>query len=283
MTSLRMQFRENGYVVINDLLSSAEASNYAKYLEDLSGITLNNLELVPFRWNLKDGISKTPFFWSLIFNKDLLDIVKEILNSSIIRYTEQSELKVWARQPASGWHRDNISKQYGIGLEWGDGSDRYKVVRVAFYLQAWEDDFLWGAIPGSHRYEHALSNWEKKFWQGIIPTPEPKIRSRLPYLDASDGRLWVRTQPAQFILRPPTQPHWLRTKPVNCVIFDPRLIHVGGPVPNRKYAALFSFGTDNEFSHNHFTYHSPIANGKSDDSIGKSFKIKLCEAGLLFD
>ncbi len=280
MESLRIQFQKDGYVVINDLLSEKEALSYAQSLEKMSNIPLHDLEKRSFRWNLKNGISVTPTFWSLIFNKDLHDIIRKILDSSTICYTEQSELKVWAHQPASGWHRDNVSKHYGTGPEWNGTANQYKVVRVAFYFQSSENQFQWGALPGSHRYEQPLSNWEKRLWQMISPRPQPQISSRLPYLDGTDGRLWIHTTPSRFGLRPPTEPHWLQTKPVNCVIFDPRLIHVGGDVSNRKYAALFSFGADNEFSRNHLHYYNPAKYIGYDATLRKSFEAELAKANL---
>lgn len=117
------------------------------------------------RWGVENTL-----FLALIFHEKLLSSIMETLDSPAIRYTGQSDLKVWRKQPASGWHRDSVSYQYGVGTEWSKNSNEYKVVRVAFYLQPWEDNFLplnrqsvhayhiWTPLVGDCGYEH--SPWD---------------------------------------------------------------------------------------------------------------------------
>jgi hypothetical protein len=281
MGVLANEFKKKGYLVIKDILTATEINDNIKYLENMSGLSQLTMKTGPFQWNMKDGVSKTPFFWPLIFHEKLLSSIREILDSPIIRYTEQSDLKVWREQPASGWHRDSVAHQFGVGTEWSKNSDEYRVVRVAFYLQPGEDNFLWGAYPGSHRYEHPLSQWEKRLWCLILPPSLPAINSRLPYLVSSNGRLWIRTQPLRLITQPPTQPHWLRTKPGDCIIFDPRLIHAGGNVTKRKFAAFVSFSVDNEHARKHKAYHFKAVQNNIDDRLRGELTRKLRDADLL--
>lgn len=266
---------------MKNLLSEDEANEYKKQLDDLSMLSPLSPQSDSFKWNMQYGVSKNPSFWPLIFNTELLDTVRQLLNSPSIRYTEQSDLKVWKRQPPTGWHRDSIAEKYRAGSEWDEGVSEYKVVRVAFYFQPREDEFCWGAIPGSHLNEMLMAGWEKRLWRLLLHRPTPGMPSRLPYLDSFEGRLWIRTQASNLPTTPPTTPVWIRTTPRDCIIFDPRLIHAGGPVPHSKYAAFLSFGVQNDHSHRHLSKFSPSQRNEATWEFNVDFLFKLRSADLL--
>lgn len=281
MTINRREFKERGYTVIKNLLSEVETRGYIKYLEELSGSSQVSPPSDCFKWNMQYGVSKNPSFWPLIFNPELLDAIRGLLNSSSIRYIEQSDLKVWKRQSSTGWHRDSITEHYGLGSEWDEHVGEYKVVRVAFYFQPREDKFFWGAIPGSHLNEIRLTGWEKRLWRLLLRQPTPRMVSRLPYLEASDGRLWIRTKPTYFPTAPPTSPIWIRTTPGDCIIFDPRLIHAGGPVPHHKFAAFLSFGVPNDHSLKHLSKFSESQGIETTEGLRDDLLFRLRKADLL--
>jgi Phytanoyl-CoA dioxygenase (PhyH) len=280
MATSSKEFRAVGYRVIRNLLPNAEIDEYRKHLDMLSGFSLFNVSTNSFRWNLQNGVSKVPFFWTLIFNKRLLSCIQELLASPVIKYAEQTDLKVWKHQPSTGWHRDSISDRYGVGAEWDERIDEYKIVRVAFYFQALENEFAWGVIPGSHTGEVPMARWEKLLWRPLLSRPTPRISSRLPYPIFSGGRLWIRTKRSSSMWDPPVRPIWIRTNPGDCVIFDPRLIHAGGPVRKNKYAAFLTFGADNEHSRRHAARNSCSLNGET-GGLRAELTRKLHEAGLL--
>ena len=113
MTTIQREFKERGYTIVKNLLSENEANEYKKQLDDLSTLAQLSSQSDSFKWNMPYGVSKNPSFWPLIFSTELLDTVRQLLNSPSIRYTEQSDLKVWKRQPperlASRFYRREVS------------------------------------------------------------------------------------------------------------------------------------------------------------------------------
>jgi hypothetical protein len=104
-------FKEHGYVVLPNLLGSLEVKNLA---ENIHKLHPNNLKK-PIKWNIKDGVSRYKIFWWLISHKDLIESIKEILCCSNICYLENSSIKAWYKQKASGWHRDSVDIEFGRG------------------------------------------------------------------------------------------------------------------------------------------------------------------------
>ena len=37
------------------------------------------------------------------------------------------------------WHRDNVNRTYGVGLDWDEARHPYQIVRVGIYLQRYEE------------------------------------------------------------------------------------------------------------------------------------------------
>ena len=252
-------FKERGYETV-DVFSKAEVAKYQTVIADQANERLDLESDKSLHWNVKHGVSLNPDLWSLITHPRVQEAVREILSSTEIRYAENSDIKIWRKQPASGWHRDSVRKEPEGGSMEEDG---YGIVRVGCYFQSADFGFMWGGIPGSHRQEHQLSSSEQAVWKDLMPKPPVSIGSRLDHLPAPDGRPWIRTHSPALPEEPPVQPVWIPTKPTECVIFDPRIIHAGGPVNALKVAAFFAFGVDNHHTREHRDYFSPDENPRS--------------------
>ena len=250
------QFKQTGFVVVKNLLSSQEVADYKAKLQQLSGLSDRHVDgwkrtsRDGVSWNMADGVSKNPEFWSLIVHPRLLSTIREILGSSA-RYSQHSDLHV--HRAGAGWHRDNAHRTYGEGPDWDESEAEYQVVRVAFYLQSYtESGSSLILIPGSHRYEERLSVLETKlreysvrfrrFFQSFTSPQASYLQSK------------IRTTPAKF-LSPPAQPVYLNTEPGDCIIFDTRVVHSGSPIYGPKYAIFLSYGADNHHSRNHRRYY----------------------------
>jgi hypothetical protein len=280
MGSSMLDFEQSGYRVIKNCLTDGEVAHAIGQLEMLSGTHVTDAGKETFDWNIINGVSRTPSLWPLIFHERLLETLRAVFKTPDIRYLEHSDLKVWRHRPASGWHRDSISERFGVGDEWNEAASAYQVVRVAFYLQPVEYAFAWGAIPGSHLREYQMKNWEKLLWRRLPRRQHVSIASRLPYLEASHGHLWIRERPLHLLPQPPAQDIWITTQPNDCIIFDPRLIHAGGNVHRGKYAAFFAFGANNEHSRQHKAHFDWQPHQDTERDIQAQLWAKLREADL---
>ena len=259
MNGLEQRYRQSGFVVIKNLLSSQEVADYKAKLQQLSGLSDRDALKSGFKrtnrdgvsWSMADGVSKNPEFWSLIVHPRLLSTVREILGPSA-RYSQHSDLHV--HRAGAGWHRDNAHRTYGKGPDWDESEAEYQVVRVAFYLQSYtESGSSLILIPGSHRYEERLSVLETKLREYSV-----RFRRFFQSLASPHASAYlqskIRTTPAQSF-QPPAQPVYLSTEPGDCIIFDTRVVHSGSPIYGPKYAIFLSYGADNHHSRNHRRYY----------------------------
>lgn len=244
-TETARAFQEKGYAPI-DMFSAEEADEYRDQI-----VNLRDHDHVAARkgakWNFAHGVSYTPALWSLITHPRILDAVRDVLGTCGVIYAEHSALKVWRGPcPASGWHRDSIVERPTAGGEWSTDH------RVVCYFQDAVHGFMWGAIDGSHRAERELSQWERALWRQVQDAPQVEIGSRLSHLSASPtGRPWIRTGNRLRRWHAPAAPTWIETKPTQCILFDPRLIHAGGPVRDTKIAAFLAFGANDVHTQRH--------------------------------
>jgi len=132
------------------------------------------------------------------------------------------------------------SREYGVGPDWDESKEPYKVVRVAIYLSEHRDS---GSsiivLPGSHRKESWLNNREYVFWNKLRSFARKHDRNDLlPHLFFSGRKVTVKTEPG------------------DCIIFDQRLLHAGGVLRNAKpkYAMFLSYGIDNAHSRYHRSF-----------------------------
>lgn len=227
MSEHTLNFRERGYQVV-EAFTETEAAQYMEQITDLSKGALEEND--SGKWGLKHGVSLTPELWTLASHPVIREAVSEVLDTSDIIYGENSDIKVWQQVPPSGWHRDSIAKRIGDSGEW---ESDYSVVRVACYFQPAVHNFLWGGIPGSHLREEPLSQEEISRWRDRVPPSPISIGSRLDHLESDEGNLWIRSRDVDAEAGPET-PVWIPTEPTQCVIFDPRIIHAGGPVDTSR-------------------------------------------------
>jgi hypothetical protein len=269
MNMMAQTFATHGYVVVNDVFTSADAVSFREQI--LSAAPAEAVHGHVVRWNQPHGVSLTPQLWPLVTYPALLDAVRAVLGTNTIRYAEHSDVKIWRRQPASGWHRDSIAEQFGTGPEW---DEEYRAVRVACYFQPAAESFHWGALPGSHCGEQELHRWERALWERVQRTPVIAIDSRMSSLKAYNGRPWIRTQRPAWPWLPPVEPVWIPTEPTSCILFDPRLIHAGGPVVGTKVAAFFAFAVDGAHAARHAA-HFGRSSGSYRHASESQFQLEL--------
>jgi hypothetical protein len=246
--AMRQMLETKGYTVLKGLLTVDEVQGYVDKLEAMSGFrradyprTANKKGLskrgLSTSWYQPDGVTKTPDFWPLIFNEQLLATVRAIVDPDV-RYLQHSDLHVGFS--AISWHRDSINRQYGVGPDWDEIDAPYKLVRVGIYLQTFaESHFRLGFIPGSHRFNGVVTGGQK-FTEAKL-----KWLGALSYMFTS-VQMWAANA------------EWIATEPGDCIIFDPRTIHSGSAIIGPKYSLFLAYGVENRHFYNHQNYYRHV-------------------------
>jgi hypothetical protein len=261
-------FARDGFAILAGLGAHA-AADYQKRIYDLAQVVD---PAASHKWGGPGALAECPDLWPLVTDPGLLAEVRRILGADRLCFAEHSDLKVWIKQPASGWHRDSGVDRVMPAKIWPHD---YRVVRVAYYLQSEDEAFKWGALPGSHRFEHELSPLFRSFWRRLQSKPEICIGSRLQHLDAVDGRPLIHVRERPHPWHAPVESVWIATLPTRVVVFDPRLIHAGGPVEGTKVAAFFALGADDRN-----TWAHADTFGRGECALQEDFARHLKSAGI---
>jgi hypothetical protein len=258
-------FDRDGYHLLRPLFSPEEAAAWRERINrifDLPAGEAGTRAIDGKTFTLADGVTINEAFWPIIFNERLLATVRSLIGDDI-RYTQHSDLHI--NLPGGRWHRDSACRDFGVGPDWDEHEEPYRVVRIAIYLsQNADSGSSLVVLPGTHRRESTTLRREYQTWNRM--------------------RTILRRQGQNDLV-----PHWffsgprkvIRTQPGDCVIFDQRLLHAGGVVsgPLPKYAIYLSYGLDNRHSRNHrsFFLDRPTYNPTLPDGLAG----QLAASGLL--
>ena len=131
-------FWKEGFVLVKGVFTDDEVRYYRDLLVKHSKLTDESF-YDKRNWTEVDGVSKHIEFWPLIYNKNLLEAVRNILPTAP-RYLQYSDLHV--HYGSVGWHRD-IRWDNGAG-----GNGKIGALRVAMYFQSFEEsNFKMGVMP----------------------------------------------------------------------------------------------------------------------------------------
>ncbi|MBT6537686.1 MAG: hypothetical protein HOK98_16040 [Rhodospirillaceae bacterium] len=260
-------FDRDGYHLIRPLLSADEAAEWRDQINAVFNLPAEPDaagEIAGATHTLADGVTTKEAFWPVIFNERLIATVRALIGDDI-RYTQHSDLHI--NLPGGRWHRDSACRDYGVGPDWDEQEEPYRVVRVAIYLSDHtESNSSLVVLPGSHHRESRLARTEYVVWN--------KIRSFL----RRHGRNNLLSH--HFLTTPRRV---IRTQPGDCVVFDQRLMHAGGVIRGSapKYAIYLSFGIDNRHSRNHRAFFLDRPTYSPD--LPAALRARLSENGLLLD
>lgn len=258
---LKMDFNENGFVVIKKLFSSKECRKYRQLIN--AHFNLPSYETTQRDINFKtfleaDGVTKNKNFWSLIFKKELLNIVKNLIGKEIC-YTQHSDLHI--NLAAGKYHRDNAHRGFKIGPDWNESLHRYKVVRVAIYLSDYKTSGSSLVVfPQSNKQMSLVSKYELAFWNFVrLKWSNLFSKNSLPHIFFSKRMKKIKNSEG------------------DCIIFDQRILHAGGTVKGiyPKYASYLSFGAKNNIhttNHHNFYLSRPTYLKKIPNDLKKKLK-----------
>ncbi len=266
---MAQELDQKGFTVLRGLLSQDEANAYIERLDALSGFDREAARAenkgglskrgLSTSWYQPDGVTKQKDFWPLITNERLVETVQAIVDPDV-RFLQHTDLHVGFS--AISWHRDNINRDYGVGPDWDESEEPYKIVRVGIYLQTYEESsFRLGFIPGTHKYEGPADR--RKKW---VET-QLKVLGALSYVNTS---LQLRAPGAE----------WVTPEPGDCIIFDPRTIHSGSAITGPKYSMFLAYGKENSHFYNHQNYYRNIRKELNYQDIAPELVQNLQDSGL---
>jgi hypothetical protein len=149
-------FQSNGYLVVKDVIPVKEIQELRSTFEIIreksknAGNTFYDPKYPNASWLLGDltSFSELEPFDFLVFNKNIVDIVKSLIGTDIVYFGESNTQSGLAIR---GNHKDSrvSDREDASGFDWqGD----YPLVRVGIYLN--DSDVYSGGIkimPGSHK------------------------------------------------------------------------------------------------------------------------------------
>lgn len=277
MSSLHDQVKRVGFAVLPEAVPVPMIEGFVRALRSKADVSMQE----SVKWNEADGVSKDQTFWEVFTCSSLWKSLQDALGSSNIAYLEHSDLKVWKRQSATGWHRDSADDVFGRGPEWDEHDEEYQVLRVAMYIQPATEGFKWGCIPGSHKQELSIGKFTRSLLSPLLPAPSVTIGTRMSQRTIHAGRLWVRTRESSWFPGLPQEARWISTRPSDVIVFDPRLIHAGGDVKGSKAALFFAVGSRNAHADRHYESFGGHRLDQSSDNVREDLRDVLRRASLL--
>jgi len=179
-----------------------------------------------------------------------------------VRYLPHNDLHLGFSSFA--WHRDSVNRDVGIGPDWDESVDPYRIARVGIYLQRFEESqFKLGLIPESHRPKAALTPAEQRRI-GLRTSKVANVFSGLSGVDLVGG-----------------DAEWVGTEPGDAVIFDPRILHTGSKFHGVKYSMFLAYGIENSHFRHHWHYYLHVRTDLGYTGIEDGLATQLEAAGLL--
>ena len=96
MNNLKEFFDRNGYVIIKNLFAKDDCITWRKKINEnfkLTKADLKKHDLYKKTLVDPDGVTKNSSFWSIIFNKKLINIIENILGQKV-KYTQHSDIHI---------------------------------------------------------------------------------------------------------------------------------------------------------------------------------------------
>ena len=227
----RDDFFNKGYCVVREVISPEKVEKDKNFIKNKS----YELNAPVF-----EGIHNFKEFWDVIANKEILNILKKLLNNDNIKYLYSASArheKNYDSFPYQ-WHRDNVCRLFGVGPDW-NLKETYNVIRVAIYLSPYKKvKSGLNVIPYSHKKRFTFSNllrifhWRTKYSNKKFIIKLRKIIEKIIGVN-------------------------IKTNSGDCVFFIANLMHTGIPTTDQcdtRNAIFLTFGTENIHSENFVNY-----------------------------
>lgn len=227
-------YENNGFALIQDVIPSEEARGMSgKFKSDLihenvpdEGHTTFDIAAVH-----KEGRDYA-------FDPRVLAAVRNCLGDDI-KFLQWATYQL--NHMSFPWHRDGPFRQFGIGHDWDESQDPYKVAKIILYLDC--RDFAMAVYPETHKRDIDRTQ--------IKPDRDNFVLLE-PIQQTADTKL-------------ENKPYLVRVKPGDALVFDQRLYHCGRlidpktgkftkSIPGDKSFLSYTYGADNPHSYRFFAY-----------------------------
>ena len=188
-----------------------------------------------------DIVNQVPELTSYITDPRIVERVRTCIGEDV-RFVQQSDFH--ANYVAHEWHRDSANREFGIGRDWREDHEPYRIAKAMMYLEA--TDIAFAIIPCSHRLNISeTSDWREIATYDVLPSGN--------VLDVplyEDGNI---------------RPVLVEGTPGDLLIFDIRLLHGGrifganhkflqGALEHPKSQMAIVYGANNEHSRRFHSY-----------------------------
>ena len=268
-------YKQNGFVIIRNLLSVDEVSHYKKLMKNVfPEVTNNCIEAGQslFSWALADGVRKRKEFWPLIWNINILrkvrsllgDEIKFCLHNDLHFNLTQAGFEDGNPQKITGWHRDSRFRGHylvrdgwidkirhqGYRTIWDESKYPVAMARLGIYLNSYDEHqtplFL---IPGSHLPERSVKYvLERAFWYKFVAN----IRSFLQGDKRPLSFPYIRSKSHPFCF--PAKPLKACLNAGDAVLFDMRMIHGVGLRKGERCSMFVDYGLENLHTYDNVNY-----------------------------
>jgi len=291
-------YKDNGFVIIRNLLSSDEVAHYKKLMKNVFPELVDHCTDIGesgesnFSWGLADGIRKRKEFWPLIWNKRIIRKVSSLLEGEI-KFCIHNDLHFNNTQAAFedgnpqkiiGWHRDSRFRGHYLVRDgwidkirnqdykeiWDESEYPVAMARLGIYLNSYDEHqtplFM---IPGSHLTERSIRYvLERLLWNKIVAN----VRSFFQGDTRPRSFPYIRSKPHPFCL--PAKPINARVNSGDAVLFDKRMIHGIGKRQGERCCMFLDYGLENPHTYDHINF---IMKERTDMPYLKSMPTELEE------
>jgi len=242
------QLLKKGYVVIRNFFNDKESEELKKIIYNIHNKFTEEYSPTENSYTGVKGIHNYRECWEFICNRKILDTLNSIIGENVYYLynsnTSISTDKVKLEQYAYSWHRDSACRQFGLGPDWNNKEEIYKVVRVGVYLFDSKDiKSGLNIIPNSHRTSFSLNN--------VLRLLHYRLKNKKnKYVE------FFRSVLSKFIGLN------IKTNKGDIVIFLANLMHSG--IPTKKpgrVSAFLSYGPNNKHSKNYVNYYTKHRKG----------------------
>lgn len=140
------QLHELGFTVIKNVFSEDEIEDFKTKMRKTHAEGLNS-----------ENLLANPYFCSLFYDERLLSIMKQLLGTESIVYTNEGSASYHlSRRNAGGFHKDSADRKDINSPDW---TMPYSIIRIGIYLQDhMQNSGGLAVLEKSHLREHSIRN-----------------------------------------------------------------------------------------------------------------------------
>lgn|GEM_PF-2379688 len=257
--SSREFYKRNGFAVFRNIFDHQQCEELAHGYKD-KYVDKDYLEKPHTTLNLA---VVDPVAEDMVFDPRILVCLKKCIGSDV-KFLQWSTYQL--NHMSFAWHRDSPFREFGIGCDWDESVDPYRVAKIIVYLEC--TDFALAVYPGTH-----LKDVDKK-----------QISDQR---DDFDEIACEHTAVASGFGAKPCAIH---AGVGDAIVFDERLMHCGKLLDSERHQFTraikgdksflsFIYGADNPHSHRFYSYFH-MEREFSVDPMSDALMLRLAEHNL---